>query len=231
MKIEYKEATLGKIDLPFEVKEVGAKGTFAGYASVFGNVDLGGDVVAKGAFAEYLSRIKSEDKRVPILWQHNSREPIGVFEELKEDDHGLFVRGQLLHEEVQRAKEAYALLKAKAITGMSIGYKTRDSAYDQVTGIRTLKKLDLPEASLVTFPMNEAATVTTVKAAADKLGMLLKSDRMPTLPEFEDFLCEAGFSRSQAKAVAGHGLRKLLSEREAADNELVEAIRGFRLKI
>lgn len=228
MKIEFKEASIPKLDLPFEVKEVGAKGTFAGYASVFGNVDLGGDVVAKGAFVEYLARIKAEDKRVPILWQHNSREPIGVFEELKEDDHGLFVRGQLLHEEVQRAKEAYALLKAKALTGMSIGYKTRDSAYDQVTGIRTLKKLDLPEASLVTFPMNEAATVTTVKS--QHIGMLLKSGRMPTLPEFEDLLCEAGFSRSQAKAIAGHGLRKLLSEREAQDSEVLEALNRFSLK-
>jgi HK97 family phage prohead protease len=229
MNTQHKTGGLATIDFPFEVKSVAASGgTFSGYASVFGNVDLGGDVVAKGAFVDYLDQLKSSGRKVPILWQHRSGEPIGVYDELKEDDHGLFVEGRLLVDDVQRAREAYALLKAKAITGMSIGYKTRDSAYDQVTGIRTLKKLDLPEASLVTFPMNEAATVTTVKSAA--VQTLLKSGRLPTLAEFEEVLREVGFSHSQAKTVAGHGLRKLLSEsRDAASDELLGLLSRFKV--
>lgn len=131
-------------------------GTFEGYASVFGNVDNGNDIVEHGAFAKSIR----ENPVVPILWQHNWDEPIGVTVEMSEDLKGLRVKGQLCLD-TQRGKEAYALLKQGAIKGLSIGYQAIQKAWDGE--IRKLKELKLGEYSLVTFPMNELATVTGVK--------------------------------------------------------------------
>lgn len=212
----------------FELKGITDKGVFSGYGSTFGNVDQGGDIVEKGAFAASLAEIARTSKTIPILWQHRPGEPIGVWEDMKEDDHGLLMKGRLLVDDVARAKEAHALMKANAVRGLSIGYKTRDYSFDEVTYVRRLKQVDLLETSVVTFPMNEEAQVTTVKST---VAMLLKTGRLPTLAEFEDYLCEAGFSRSQSKAIAGHGLRKLLPEqREVAPGDLLEVLNSFKLQ-
>ncbi|WP_372894097.1 HK97 family phage prohead protease [Rhodosalinus sp.] len=117
-----------------------------GYASLFGAPDQGGDAVAPGAFAGALGR----GRAVRMLWQHDPAQPIGVWEEVREDARGLFVRGRLLTE-VARGREAAALLKAGAIEGLSIGYRTV-SAERRGTG-RLLTGVDLWEVSLVTFPM------------------------------------------------------------------------------
>jgi HK97 family phage prohead protease len=213
----------------FELKGISDKGVFSGYGSVFGNVDQGGDIVEKGAFALSLAEISRTSKTVPILWQHNPEEPIGVWEDMKEDDHGLLMKGRLLIDDVAKAREAYALMKANAVRGLSIGYRTRDYSIDEVSYTRRLKQLDLVETSVVTFPMNEEAQVTTVKST---IAVLLKSGRLPTLAEFEDYLREAGFSNSQAKAIAGHGLRKLLSEQRDAEPDaaaIADVLSGFRI--
>lgn len=134
-------------------------GEFTGYASRSGNVDLGGDVVVNGAFARTL---KASGGAVPILWQHDPREPIGVSIEMEEDGKGLRVKGKLVLE-TQRGAEAYALLKSGALRGLSIGY---DCLKDRVEkGVRYLLELKLYEFSIVTFPMNEAAQVEGVKSA------------------------------------------------------------------
>jgi hypothetical protein len=195
-------------------------GTFTGYGSVFGNVDGGRDIVAKGAFTDSLKRIKAAGDPLPALWQHNYREPIGGFDLLEEDDHGLKVGGFLLKDDVTRAAEAYALMKRRIVKGLSIGYYVLKDSWNEKEGIRTLIELELVEISIVTFPMNEEATIDSVKS----IERTLKAGDLPTLPEFENFLCEAGFSKTQAKAVAGNGLRKLLDRREA-DGDTSDALK------
>ena len=204
-----KDARALKIrDFDFDVKASGADGAFTGHGSVFGAVDSYNEVVAPGAFAASLAELTAKGRKVPTLWQHRSDEPIGVYDALSEDASGLQVRGRLLVKDVVRAREAFALMRAEAVTGLSIGYYVRESSYDEVTGIRTLTKLDLLEVSLVTFPANDLARVDAVK-------MKLAHGGLPTLPEFESILRESGFSRSQAAVVANRGLKHLLDRSES----------------
>lgn len=192
-----------------DMKKVSDTGKFEGYGSVFGNADYYRDVVMPGAFQKSLAAWAEKDRLPPILWQHLSEQPIGPFTHMSEDGSGLYCEGQLLIKDVQQAREAHALIKAGAINGMSIGYFTVNSEYDGKTNVNQLTELDLWECSIVTFPANTEATVTQIKT-------LLASGELPTLPEFEDFLREAGnFSRSQAKAIAGRGLVALLEQRDA----------------
>ena len=128
-----------------------------GYASVFETPDQGGDVVKPGAYAASLKRIASGRGRVRMLWQHDPAQPIGVWDEVREDARGLYVKGRLLTE-VGRAREAAVLLEAGAIEGLSIGYRTR-RAERGPEGQRLLRELDLWEVSLVTFPMLPDARV------------------------------------------------------------------------
>jgi len=129
----------------------------SGYASLFGKVDQGGDVVAKGAYGKALARLVGKGGSIKMLWQHDPSEPIGVWDEVREDDRGLFVKGRLLPD-VARAREAGALIAAGAIDGLSIGYRTlRATKNDK--GQRLLSELELWEVSLVTFPMLPDARV------------------------------------------------------------------------
>lgn len=128
-----------------------------GYASLFGALDRGGDVVEPGAYAASLKSLDAAKRRVRMLWQHDPAEPIGVWDEVREDKKGLYVKGRLLPD-VARAREAAALLEAGAIEGLSIGYRTLRAAKDE-NGRRRLKELELWEVSLVTFPMLPDARV------------------------------------------------------------------------
>ena len=119
----------------------------AGYASLFGRPDQGGDIVAKGAFGAALAA----GRGVKMLWQHDPAQPIGVWDEIVEDGRGLRVRGRLLSE-VARGREAAALIAAGAIDGLSIGYRTKRAERDEA-GRRVLTEIELWEVSLVTFPM------------------------------------------------------------------------------
>ncbi|RBI75848.1 HK97 family phage prohead protease [Roseovarius sp. TE539] len=128
-----------------------------GYASHFGAPDHGGDIVAKGAYAGSLRRLKQEGRQVKMLWQHDPAQPIGVWDAVREDARGLYVKGRLL-EKVGRGREAAALIAAGAIDGLSIGYRTvRAGRNDK--GRRLLQELELWEVSLVTFPMLPSARV------------------------------------------------------------------------
>ncbi|MEG1232511.1 MAG: HK97 family phage prohead protease [Acinetobacter sp.] len=189
-----------------EIKAVQEDGFFSGYGAVFGNVDWYNDVILHGAFQKSLQRWEEKGKMPPVLWNHNDGEPIGVYTNIYEDEKGLFVEGRLLIDDVPRAKSTHALLKAGAIDGLSIGYKTK-KANQQTNGIRELIELDLGEISIVTMPANEESLITSVKSK-------LEDGELPTLPEFEKFLRESGFSKTQATAIAGKGLRHLLSESE-----------------
>ncbi len=130
----------------------------AGYASVFGLRDKGGDTVLAGAYAASLKRLAARGERVRMLWQHDPAQPVGIWDEVVEDGHGLYVRGRLL-EDVARAREAKALLEAGALEGLSIGYRTV-RAEKTPDGGRRLIELDLWEVSLVTFPMQAEARVS-----------------------------------------------------------------------
>lgn len=189
-----------------KIKAVQEDGFFSGYGAVFGNVDWYNDVILPGAFVKSLEKWAEKNKMPPVLWNHNDGEPIGVYTNIYEDEKGLFVEGRLLIDDVPRAKSTHALLKAGAIDGLSIGYKTK-KANQQTNGIRELIELDLGEISIVTMPANEESLITSVKSK-------LEDGELPTLPEFEKFLRESGFSKSQATAIAGKGLRHLLSESE-----------------
>jgi uncharacterized protein len=189
-----------------EIKSVQEDGFFSGYGAVFGNVDWYDDVILPGAFTKTLADWKSKGKLPPVLWNHDTGEPIGPYSKLEEDQKGLFVEGRLLVDDVPRAKSTHALLKSGAIHGLSIGYIVKKYNI-RADGVREIIEVELLEISVVTMPANELSTVTSVKSK-------LEEGELPTLPEFEKFLRESGFSKSQATAIAGKGLRHLLSESE-----------------
>jgi HK97 family phage prohead protease len=128
----------------------------AGYASLFGAADQGGDVVQRGAYGGSLARLREARSGVKMLWQHDPTRPIGVWDEVREDERGLHVKGRLLLE-VQAAREAHVLLQAGAIDGLSIGYRTLRA--EKAGGRRLLHEIELWEVSLVTFPMLPEARV------------------------------------------------------------------------
>ena len=130
-----------------------------GYASRFGQRDQGNDVVASGAYGASLTRLAEAGRAVRMLWQHDPAQPIGVWDEVREDETGLFVKGRIL-ESVEKGREAAALVAAGAIDGLSIGYRTKAATKDK-QGRRVLTELELWEVSLVTFPMLPSARVAS----------------------------------------------------------------------
>ncbi len=129
----------------------------SGYASLFGLADQGGDTVDKGAYTAALKTLKAKGRTVKMLWQHDPAQPIGVWDEIKEDGKGLWVKGRIL-QDVAKGREAAALIGAGAIDGLSIGYRTLRATKDEKGG-RLLSELELWEVSLVTFPMLPDARV------------------------------------------------------------------------
>lgn len=189
-----------RFDCGLEIKALSDDGVIEGYGSVFGNVDHGGDKVMPGAFIEGLAAGKRAGRTVKMLWNHDPSQPIGVWEDLAEDAKGLWGKGRLVME-VPKARETHALMKAGAISGLSIGYRTKSSEPDGA--VRVLKAVELYEISPVTFPMNDRARVTSVKseacdAAIDKLRA---GDRL-TEREFEQLAKGLGLSNSQAERAA-----------------------------
>ena len=183
-------------DVGFEIKAVNADGTVEGYGSVFGVRDNYDDVIAKGAFIQSLKDHKAAGTMPAMLWQHDADKPIGIWTEMVEDEKGLRIKGQLAMETV-KGKEAHALLKMGALNGLSIGFMSKEWAYDRETEVRTLTAIDLWEVSLVTFPANEKARVTNVKSA----------DEMATPKDAEKALRDAGFSKSDATAFVSRVMR------------------------
>lgn len=202
---------------PTEWKADGATGTVEGYGAVFGNVDSYGDVILPGAFAKGLGK-----RKVKMLWQHDPSRPIGVWDEMREDDRGLYVRGRILSE-VEKGREAIALMSAGAIEGLSIGYRTVDAEYKD--GNRMLKEVDLWETSIVTFPANELAEASVKSIETER--------------DLEQVLIECGLSRKAAKAIAAQG-KGFLSLRDAdgdgpddglRDAGLIEALKHLHAAV
>ena len=158
----------------FQAKSVRPDGTFEGYASVFGAEDLGRDIVMPGAFARSLAR--RGPKGVKLLYQHDAGAVIGVWNEIREDARGLFVRGRLLPD-VARAREVLALMRAGAVDGLSIGYHVVRAEKDARRGARRLTELDLWEISVVTFPMLPEARISAVKRLVTPEAALVRALR------------------------------------------------------
>lgn len=143
----------------------------SGYASLFGTVDQGGDVVERGAYGASLTAIAQTRRSVKMLWQHDPNQPIGVWDEVREDGKGLWVKGRILNS-VEKGREAAALVLAGAIDGLSIGYRTVRASKNS-KGQRLLSELELWEVSLVTFPMLPSARVSA-KGDFQPLGAILR---------------------------------------------------------
>jgi HK97 family phage prohead protease len=211
---------------PFETKELKDNGELTGYASVFDTVDYYRDVVRRGAFTDSIAAWKAKGRMPPLLWQHQAAVPLGPHLDMYEDDKGLYVHAQLLVDEVEKAREARALIKAKVISGMSIGFDIADggSAYDAKANVFNLTKLDLWENSIATFPANPDAQVEEVKS-------ILASGKLPPPSDFEGFLRDAGFTRREAKYIASNGYTSLrdagLSRRDDEEHEETTAAKSM----
>jgi HK97 family phage prohead protease len=207
-----------------DVKAVSDEGVIEGYASVFGGApDSYGDIIAPGAFSETLANHKRNGTMPLMLWGHDSSQPpIGNWEDMAQDGKGLWAKGTLALDDPMGIR-VHGALKRKAMKGLSIGYETLDSENDpKRPGVRILKSVELWEVSPVNFPAQRRAAVDTVKSYTS-------GGNLPSLPEFEEFLREAGFSKTQATAIAGKGLAPLLrSESGTADEEVAEFLRALR---
>lgn len=190
------------LELKLDALPDDAPGTFEGMASVTGLVDKGMDIVEAGAFTKTLG---ARATSIKMLWNHDPSDPIGVWDKLEEVQGGLRVKGRLALG-VPRAAATYELMKMGALDGLSIGYRTVKAASDKDRGVRRLLELDLWEVSLVAFPMQEMAKVSSVKS--DEIDEL-------DLSGIERLLREAGsLSRDQAKMIL-HRHSALVVAREA----------------
>ena len=202
------------LDFHFQLKALSDSGTFEGYGSIFGVKDTYDDVVAPGAFADSLAEHKAKNRLPAMLWQHRSAEPLGVYTSMAEDSLGLKVEGQIALSTV-RGAEAHALMKMGALSGLSIGYMTREDSFDRVTGINTLKKVDLWEVSLVTFPANDAARVQGVKTI----------EIIEDLKSAEKYLRDAGLSRKEAVAFIARV--KGLSQSDSDEDKFMAQLKRY----
>ncbi len=182
MRLHYTKA-LSLVDDNFNTEN---EGVFSGYAAATGNVDLGQDIILKGAFSEFLNSAKPE--RIRVLWQHDWNNPIGKTLSMREDDRGLLVDGELLLD-IERARDTRTLIKNNAIDGLSIGYSVDD--YSLENNVRVIKKLTVHEYSFVTFAMNPMAIVND-----------MKSCKLDTVRDCEHYLRDVcKLSRSEAKTL------------------------------
>ncbi len=210
---------MNKLQVATEFKAMGDSGTFEGYASIFGNVDHGGDVVERGAFKEFAKR---RNGKIVVLNQHRPSDPIGLAD-VEQDDRGLKFAGQLVLESAS-ARSAHALMKAGVLDEMSFGYDILAGGAETLkSGVRMLKAIKLIEISPVTFAMNPLAGIDSVKAA----------EHLKTIREFEEFLRDVGgFSVQRAKQIASAGWGAVDEARDESGEALVktlEALASFQL--
>ncbi|WP_020474227.1 HK97 family phage prohead protease [Zavarzinella formosa] len=199
MTLEQKHIELTEFEVKFADNGVA---TIEGYASTFGNTDNQNDIVMPGAFKDSLAA------RMPkMLYQHDQHRLPGIWERGAEDSKGLILAGKTLNTTLGR--DVAEEVRSGAITQMSIGYSPTKASFDKAKGVRRLEQVKLWETSLVTFPANEQALITRVKA-----------DRPQTIRELEEYLREGGFSQKDATTVALHGFKALATQGEP-DEEML----------
>ena len=193
------------VDLGVEERQPNC--SFSGYASLFGSVDLGRDVVERGAFAKSLRTWGAAGIR--MLFQHDPNQPIGTWTEVRENARGLFVRGRLT-EGLNRSRDLLNLMRGGALDGLSIGFRTVRAKNDAAARVRRILEADLWEISVVTFPMMPGARVETIKGFG-------RARALPTTRELEGWLTrDAGLMRGGARAVVTKGFASLVREPYAA---------------
>jgi len=153
---------VGHLDYAIRFAADESAGTFTGHAAVFGERNSFNEIVKPGAFTRTLADYHARNLRPPMLWSHRADEVIGVWADVREDRTGLAVTGQLITE-TARGKEAHALLKAGALSGLSIGFRAKQATRD-ANGVRILSQIDLVEISLVAIPAAGNARITHVRA-------------------------------------------------------------------
>jgi hypothetical protein len=191
-----------------ELKSLDEAGIFEGYASVFGNEDLGADIVAKGAFANCLRQ--RGVRGVKMLHEHDCQKPIGRWVDLMEDSHGLLAKGKL-NLNLANGREVYEMLKDEMLDGLSIGFRVvKATSARGNESVRTLEEVDLREISTVLFPMNEMAVIGSVKG-------IHPPDSSEFVREFERWLMQdAGLTRTKARQILG-GYKTLRAMPDAGD--------------
>lgn len=188
-----------------------ADGFFEGYACLFDKADLGGDVIRKGAFTKSLQQ--RGQTGIKLLYQHDPNQPVGQWLNIREDEKGLFVQGQLATG-VEKAREIHTMMKAGILDGLSIGFRTVIGRKDSQSGLRHLIELDLWEISIVTFPMQPDARISSVKSITDQDVPLTTSLSKRELER--KLMHDAGLSRSQARALMAYGHSGLSGMQDAA---------------
>lgn len=196
---------MDRLIAPIEIKDAKADGTFTGYAAVFGNVDLGQDVLLPGAFK---SMKLTSDGMVRIAMNHNLKQLAGKAK-CTQDSRGLRVEGQLALG-VSYVRDAYELMKAGVLDGLSVGFDILEggASYEERDGrwVREIGAAELWEFSLVPFGMNPEALVESVKAATN-------------IRDFEAQLRGLGYSQREAKSLAAGGFKSLGHRDGGPDSE------------
>lgn len=195
-------------DYSFKIKSLSDEGKFQGLAAAYGNVDLGGDVIEPGAFAKSIA----SGKPFPLLWQHQPDNPIGTVKVSNTRD-GLFVDGAMVMTD-PTAQKAYTFMKSGVVKGLSIGYDVLQEHYDDA-GIRHLAELKLWEVSCVTFPMNEAAQVFSVKGRSATANLAAAARFIKSVPVLA---LDDDEARSRIKEIAEH-CKALLGD---PDDDLID---------
>lgn len=190
--------------LPMELKAINEDGTFEAYGATFGNIDLGGDIIEKGAFSKTLAETSIDE--VQMYWNHDRDQPIGEYTEIMEDEHGLRCKGRLYIEAIEKAKEVHFLMKKRKVKAFSIIYKAVKDAYEK--GVRHLQEIKLHSIDPVTMPMNPKAVLLSVKS-----GELINKR------DLERVLRDAGLCRQEAKAFMAEGWEGLQRDVNDQKNE------------
>ncbi|MCR9513239.1 HK97 family phage prohead protease [Vibrio alginolyticus] len=198
--------------LQFDVDELSNEGVISGVLNYFGNKDHAGDITLKGAFKHSIKVIEESGRHLVMLWQHDPEKPIGIWKNLRETSRGLEGEGHI-NLETELGREAYALAKQGALSGISIGYWVIDEEYDSKTKTNYLKELELRETSLVTFPCNELARIEEVKK------MKLDEKGLPSDEELKSFLVSCGTSEELAMAIVAKYMPDYVSPEEEAQRK------------
>ena len=231
MELEHKFARFGDGLL------VSEDAVIEGYASLFGQVDQGSDVVQRGAYRGSLDGLSKAGQRVKMLWQHDPAQPIGVWDEVREDDKGLWVKGRLL-EVTQKGREAAELIRAGAMDGLSIGYRTKRAVKND-KGQRVLTELELWEVSLVTFPMLPSARVAAkgVDPEAENTWRSIaevfddaRQELAPDLARLNPPKKEVLMSKTETPALTGEGV-PLVQEVKQAMAGFVNEFKGLKAEV
>lgn len=189
----------------FEVKaDSNDSGRIKGYGAYYGNIDRGMDVIKQGAFSDI-------NRSVKMLYQHDASKLLGTWDIVTEDEKGLMVEGDI-NLKTTLGRDVYELAKSGALSDMSVGFKTQDYEYDSKS-VRHIKKAELFEVSLVSFPMNEKANILSVK-----------SSDIETERDFEHFLKQAGYSNKQAKIITNHGFKAFMEKKDDVEVNQSETI-------